>query len=343
MSLPPFYVRITPTRWGDVIGSSPEARIVAGGPIARAHHRTAYMSIEFISRLVGMVLLAFGGLVFGVRLADLAGEPPQLWGLVTSLIGALFGLVLTPHLTIRPVRSLYNYVNQLPPQQLVSGVVGLIIGLIIAALLTLPLSLLPPPYNAILPIAAAVICGYIGTAVLSLRRRDIFDLFGGRFARIGVGGMEQGILTASRQVLLDTSVIIDGRIADISQTGFIMGPMIVPRFVLAELQHIADSPDILRRNRGRRGLDILNRLQKSSLVPVQITDMDIEGVEAVDEKLVMLAQQMGCAIVTNDFNLNRVAEIQGVLVLNVNDLANAVKAVFLPGEDLRSSWQSGRE
>jgi uncharacterized protein YacL len=120
--------------------------------------------------------------------------------------------------------------------------------------------------------------------------------------------------------------------------------MLVPRFVLNELQHIADSSDMLRRNRGRRGLDILNKLQKDSLTPVRITDMDVEEVHEVDEKLIMLARQLSCPILTNDYNLNRVAELQGVPVLNINELANAVKAVFLPGETLRIKViQEGKE
>jgi uncharacterized protein YacL len=151
-------------------------------------------------------------------------------------------------------------------------------------------------------------------------------------------------LTPSRQVLLDTSVIIDGRIADISQVGFIMGPIVVPNFVLQELQHIADSADVLRRNRGRRGIEILNRLQKDAPVPVIITDTDFEDVDAVDEKLILLAKELQCAIVTNDYNLNRIAELQGVVVLNINELANAVKTVFLPGEEMEIEIiQEGRE
>jgi uncharacterized protein YacL len=136
------------------------------------------------------------------------------------------------------------------------------------------------------------------------------------------------------QILLDTSAIIDGRIADISQTGFISGALVVPRFVLNELQHIADSADTMRRNRGRRGLEMLNRLQKDATVPIEITDTDVEGIVEVDSKLVKLAQTLHCPIITNDFNLNRVAELQGVKVLNINELANAVKPVLLPGEDI---------
>ena len=128
--------------------------------------------------------------------------------------------------------------------------------------------------------------------------------------------------------------MIDGRIADISTTGFINGELIVPRFVLDELQHIADSPDVLRRNRGRRGLDMLNRMSKDSGTPVNVLDVDAKDVPEVDGKLVRIAKQLNCPIITNDFNLNRVAELQGVMVLNINQLANAVKPVVLPGEEM---------
>ena len=147
-----------------------------------------------------------------------------------------------------------------------------------------------------------------------------------------------------RTILLDTSVIIDGRIADIAHTGFLPGSLLIPRFVLNELQYIADSPDNLRRQRGRRGLDVLSQLQKEPNIPVQISDLDVEGVREVDDKLVILARQLRCPILTNDYNLNRVAGLQGVTVLNVNDLANAVKSVLLPGEPLNVRIiQEGRE
>ena len=147
-----------------------------------------------------------------------------------------------------------------------------------------------------------------------------------------------------RSILLDTSVIIDGRIADVSRTGFLQGSLLIPRFVLNELQYIADSPDSLRRQRGRRGMEVLSSLQKEPLMPVNISDMDVEGVREVDEKLVVLARQMRCPILTNDYNLNRVAELQGVQVLNINELANAVKAILIPGEQMTVQViQEGRE
>jgi uncharacterized protein YacL len=179
--------------------------------------------------------------------------------------------------------------------------------------------------------------------VMATRKHDIFTLIRGQLP-IRSESQESSKTNGPRPVLLDTSVIIDGRIADISRTGFIEGEMLVPRFVLNELQHIADSSDSLRRNRGRRGLDMLRRLQSESVTPVRITDMDIEGVRDVDDKLVLLAKQLHCAVVTNDYNLNRVAELQGVRVLNINELTNAVKALFLPGESLTVKIvQEGKE
>jgi uncharacterized protein YacL len=200
--------------------------------------------------------------------------------------------------------------------------------------LVLPLSRLPSPFGDILPAIGAIVFGYLGITVMILRSEDITDLLGGRWRKQPVVKAEAKA-DEPTPVLLDSSVIIDGRIADISQTGFIMGPMLIPRFVLNEVQYIADSADSLRRNRGRRGLDMLNKLQRESAVPVVITDMDIKSVRQVDDKLVQLAKQLHCPIVTNDFNLNQVAQLQGVKVLNINALANAVKVLVLPGEAIR--------
>src|SRR3990170_3687841 len=138
--------------------------------------------------------------------------------------------------------------------------------------------------------------------------------------------------------------LIRARIADVARTGFLPGAMVVPSFVLTELQHIADSGDGLRRQRGRRGLDILNRLQKDNTIAFRISDLDVEGVRNVDDKLVILARQLRAPILTNDYNLNRVAELQGVTVLNINELANAVKAIYIPGESLEVRViQEGKE
>jgi uncharacterized protein YacL len=184
----------------------------------------------------------------------------------------------------------------------------------------------------------------LGVAIFILRSHDIFSIISGRLiGHAGDGGAEADSLE-QRPILMDTSVIIDGRIADIARTGFLTGTLIIPRFILNELQYIADSPDSMRRQRGRRGMEIISQLQKVSTMLVRISDMDVEGVHEVDDKLVILARQLRCPILTNDYNLNRVAELQGVPVLNVNEVANAVKSVLLPGEALSVKIiQEGKE
>ncbi len=300
------------------------------------------MSLEFIVRLIGMVIFAVGGIYLGATLADLAQGSPELWASVFGLVGALLGIVITPFVSTRPVGAIRRRMTQVSAQTMIASLMGLVVGLVVAALLSFPLSLLPSPFGQLLPFVAAVVFSYLGVAIFVMRQNDILHMLRARFPASGEdGGGGNG---GGRRVLLDTSVIIDGRIADIGRTGFVAGPMLVPGFVLLELQHIADSSDGLRRQRGRRGLDILNRLQKDSSVPIQITDLDVEGVRGVDDKLVILAKQLRCPIVTNDYNLNRVAELQGVAVLNINELANAVKAVFLPGETLEVQViQEGKE
>ena len=295
------------------------------------------MNVEFLLRIVGMI----GFAILGWRIGDAlgGGSDALRFIIVLALAGAALGLIVTPWLTIRPYIWARRTIRQVPAQQLLAATVGLLIGLIIAALSAIPLSLLPQPLGSFLPFLSLVLFGYLGAWVMVMRERDFFAILGGRFGR---EGLARG--ASEKSVLLDTSVIIDGRIADISHTGFIDGTMMIPRFVLQELQHIADSPDSLRRNRGRRGLEILNKLQKESIVPIRITDLDVEEVHEVDDKLVRLAKNLHCPIVTNDYNLNRVAELQGIRVLNINELANAVRAVVLPGEGMRVRVvQEGKE
>jgi len=242
------------------------------------------------------------------------------------------------------VRSIRKALIRISAQSLMSGLVGLIVGLVIAALLTFPLSLLPYPLGRILPFLGVVLFSYFGISVFVLRQHDLFQAM--RYIPGRVAPVEEGQETAavSRSILLDTSVIIDGRIADIARTGFLSGSLLIPRFVLNELQYIADSPDNLRRQRGRRGMEVLSQLQKETTIPVRITDIDVEGVREVDDKLVILARQLRCPILTNDYNLNRIADLQGVSVLNVNELANSVKMVLLPGETLEVNIiQEGKE
>ncbi len=299
------------------------------------------MSIEFFFRLVGMVVMAILGWQVGITLSGGSTEAEIRYVLVLSLAGAALGLLLTPWVTTRPFRAIRQQLRQLPAQQLVAATLGLIVGLIIAALLAFPISLLPPPFGQVLPFLGALCFAYLGSAVMVMRQKDIFAVFSGRWSARERG---LGSPSDSRPILLDTSVIIDGRIADIAQTGFISGELLVPRFVLNELQYIADSPDRLRRNRGRRGMEVLRILREDAPIPVRITDMDIEGTRQVDDKLILLAKRLHCPIMTNDYNLNRVAELQGVQVMNINELANAVRAIYLPGETLEIEViQEGKE
>jgi uncharacterized protein YacL len=300
------------------------------------------MSAEFIVRIIGMVGMAVGGIYLGVYLGDMASGPRELWAAVFAMVGALMGLVVTPFLTTRPVRAIRSMAAGVSAQTMVAGLIGLIVGLIVAALISFPLSLLPAPFGSLLPFIGALFFTYLSVTIFVLRQNDIIGLLRSRLSTVVEDGGEGA--AGARNVLLDTSVIIDGRIADVAHTGFIFSPMVVPSFVLAELQHIADSPDGLKRQRGRRGLDILNRLQKEPGIPFRISDLDVEGARNVDDKLVILAKQLRCPVLTNDYNLNRVAELQGVTVLNINELANAVKAVYLPGENLQVHvLQEGKE
>lgn len=267
----------------------------------------------------------------GLGLTSKANWGNDLWVLVASLGAAAFGLLVTPYLTIYPLRRLAAWLKSQPAHVLVGGTVGLVIGLIISALLAPPLSFLPKPASMVLPLVAALMLSYLGAVVTASRGPEIWQSINSFLSRAPA---ETHRATSNGRVILDTSTIIDGRIADVSQTGFIPGTLVIPRFVLDELRHIADSPESTRRNRGRRGLEMLARLQKESRVPVNIADADAPDVVDTDAKLVRLARQWHCPIITNDFNLNRVAELQGVRVLNINELANAVKTIVLPGEEL---------
>ncbi|HWI54279.1 MAG TPA: PIN/TRAM domain-containing protein, partial [Desulfobacteria bacterium] len=206
----------------------------------------------------------------------------------------------------------------------------LILGLIIATLLGSAISWLGV-IGGILQTVITIMLGYLGLSVGTKRKEELLS-FIPRF------GKDKPTRTEARQSqlykILDTSVIIDGRVADICKSGFIEGTLIIPSFVLEELRHIADSSDLLKRNRGRRGLDILNKIRKELDVMVQISEQDFEDIAEVDSKLVKLAQILNGVILTNDYNLNKVAELQEVKVLNINELANAVKPVVLPGEEM---------
>ena len=300
------------------------------------------MSADFASRIIGMVIFAFLGARLGVDMASSVALPELATSTIFALVGLLFGLVLTPWITVRPVRLLSRTINELPMEVLFTGVLGLLIGLVLSLLLAYPLSLLGPPFGNLLPPLVAVLFGYLGMTMLSLRSREAW-----RFLNewLGIGRNPAFIGSgADRQLLLDTSVLIDGRIVDIAKTGFLGGTIIVPRFVISELHRVADSSDPQRRNRGRRGLEKLKELQSTPSIPFKIIEEEIDEQDEVDDKLIALAQKMNAPILTIDYPLNRVASAQGVMVLNINQLANAVRSAYIPGETFPIHIiQEGRE
>ena len=299
-------------------------------------------SVEFFSRIIGAILGAVAGGFLGYYIANLTGGEPTAFAVIIGMLGILTGLIITPYVTVRPIRYVRRSLIGMPAGRLVAILLGLFIGLVASALLAMPLSLLPDPFGQILPIILAFLLAYLSIVVLTARQHDLQALM--KNIRLNTTAAPSQETDNTNYILLDTSVIIDGRVADVSKTGFLQGTLLVPNFILLELQHIADSSDTIRRNRGRRGLDILSLMQSESPIPVQITDMDATEVREVDSKLVSLARHLHCPIMTNDYNLNRVAELQGVRVLNVNDLANAIKVTYLPGEQLRIKMiQKGTE
>jgi uncharacterized protein YacL len=296
-----------------------------------------------------------------------------------AVASGLVAVALALYIALVPYRWVRDQIRRAEVSDLVAAAIGLVVGLIVAALASTFLSQLTfLNLGRWLPTLAAILFAYVGIATAVLRKDDFTRMFAstlsaGRAARRAAreerdreredhdsgedhedhGREDHGRLRdrltrkgarQSDRILVDTSAIIDGRIADISETGFIFGNLVVPRFVLEELQHIADSADSMRRNRGRRGLEILQRLQREPAVAVEISDADAESIHEVDAKLVKLARQWHCPIITNDFNLNRVAELQGVKVLNINELAHAVKPILLPGEEMSIKiMQDGKE
>lgn len=268
---------------------------------------------------------------------DLSTYPAKysFLGIIT-LIPGLIGFIIAPWLMDRVVRMtgwIEHKLQRTPTQELVSGSVGLIVGLLIANLLASSVSGLPW-VGHYLPVALSVVLGYLGLSVGVKKREEILGYLS-IFPRFGSKERQSRVERQAQSFkVLDTSVIIDGRIADICKSGFIEGTLLIPAFVLEELQHIADSSDLLKRNRGRRGLDILNKIRKELDIVVQIDQRDYDDMSEVDSKLVRLCREINGHIVTNDYNLNKVAELQGVKVLNINELANAVKPVVLPGEEM---------
>ncbi|SMD14255.1 PIN/TRAM domain-containing protein [Sporomusa malonica] len=289
--------------------------------------------IPFLAAVVSEEFLTIG--VFGITMTTI------LSFVFGGLAGGIVGFLVAPFF----IKHLLNFtywvevrLNKMPGYDVLAGVLGLATGLIISNLLGS--AFLPIPIvGKYVPLLLSIILGYLGINVAIKKREELFNMFSALptlpwLSRDGKDRSKDKSGIPCQAKILDTSVIIDGRIADICKSGFIEGLLIIPVFVLEELQHIADSSDLLKRNRGRRGLDILNRMQKELQLNVHIDSRDFDDIAEVDSKLIKLGQLVKAKIITNDYNLNKVAELQGVSVLNINELSNAVKPVVLPGEEM---------
>ncbi len=300
-----------------------------------------------MTRNIRLLGAAIGGLVGTTLVIANQGTfeaAPGAAALIVAWVIAwpVLGFTLFPYLTVVPATRLIRSVQHLSTAEFVTAVVGLLLGLLMGLLLGAPLSAFPQPYGTWLPLGVSLFLG-LGMVGLTVAKRQDLLVAAEAIGLIRRVDAEADARRGEPHVVVDSSAIIDGRIADIAESGFLFGRLVVPRFVLEEIQHIADASDPLRRARGRRGLEILNRMQKDATTPVEIVD-DEAGEGEVDARLVELAKRYSRAILTNDFNLNRVAELQGVRVLNLNALANAVKPAVLPGEELRIRViQPGRE
>ena len=263
-----------------------------------------------LGRFLLLATFATGGFVLG--------SPKEIGGVIGLLAGAL-------------ILVLEALVAGSAPRQILSGTFGLGAGLTIAVLAAQGLPAMEVSSESAIRLGLALGLGWIGLAT-GARRSDSFSL---RHLRSDWEAKSDSAVAKITPKILDTSVIIDGRIAEIAEAGFMEGPLLIPQFVLVELQQVADSSDPLKRNRGRRGLDMLQRIQKNSVVAIEIVDRDFPGIKEVDHKLIELALQSSGKIVTNDFNLNKVAQLRGVKILNINDLANCLRPLVLPGEPMR--------
>ncbi|MGH2358399.1 MAG: PIN/TRAM domain-containing protein [Candidatus Limnocylindria bacterium] len=294
--------------------------------------------IQLLGALLGTIA-GFGlGLLLLARSGDLI-EPSNRPAFLTAFVVAslLFGYLAIPYVTIYPARRAIDVLADAGAGEFALGVGAIVVGLLMGLLLGIPLSQLEGTAGSLGPPLVAIGLAIVMLAA-TLYKRDVLVP---AFAGILPGARGRG---PSSRVVVDTSAVIDGRIVDIAHAGFILGTLVVPRFVLDELQRIADSPDALRRNRGRRGLEMLSALQKDPVTPVEVAEATYPEVGEVDAKLVAYARDHDAAILTNDFNLNRVAELQGIRVLNINELANAVKSVVHPGEEMKVRIiQEGKE
>lgn len=300
-----------------------------------------------LKRTIQLIFLLVGGaagVLFIPSLFEAFSFQPHRWidnpytaaAIGVIIFGILSMFLATP--TVRLIQWVENQLLKAPIFDLIFGTLGLVIGLFVAFLISFAFSSIEIRFiTSVLPIVLSVFLGYLGFQVGFQKREELMaSVFQWKTAEretIDKKGKKKSERTATKKVL-DTSVIIDGRIADVATTGFLEGVLIVPQFVLTELQHIADSSDSLKRTKGRRGLDILKLLQENERITVEITNKDYESIPEVDLKLVRLAKDVEGSVVTTDFNLNKVADLHGVEVLNMNDLSNAVKPIVIPGEKM---------
>ncbi|PLR84803.1 PIN domain nuclease [Bacillus canaveralius] len=295
-----------------------------------------------LKRIIQACFLIIGGTLGIFLIPDLLTlvSADNILFLNNGYVAAILGALIFYFISFWAIDYVVNFVRwfedslvKAPITDIIFGSVGLAFGLVLAFLIGFALNAIQVPVlNTVAPTVLTLLFGYLGFQVGFKKRDELLNLFANRKKK--PVDEEQDPHANNSLKILDTSVIIDGRVADICQTGFLEGTIVIPQFVLEELQHIADSSDALKRNRGRRGLDILNRIQKELAMKVEIYEGDFEEIQEVDSKLVKLAKITSGVVVTNDFNLNKVCELQNVSVLNINDLANAVKPVVLPGEEL---------
>jgi len=285
--------------------------------------------VSFIRLFVALIGWFFGFYLGASLLQVSQVTPVSNQVLVVFLLAtacAILGWLGAPYITVLPANAIAAQIRASSAGDLVGGAFGTGVGLLLALFLAFPLSFLPGDLGRFAPLIGAVILGLGGGAAGTIKRTElgtlVRDIRHGRQERVG-----------EERALLDTSVIIDGRVADVVKSGFIRGTLVVPRFILGELQHFADSSDGSKRERGRRGLEMLQKMQKEATVTIELVDTDPPGIGA-DAKLVSLARMLKVPIMTNDYGLNRVAELQGITVLNVNDLAKAVRPVVLPSDEL---------
>lgn len=274
----------------------------------------------------------------GLRVELFMKQPSKVLFLLFIIL--LFGIIfylITPGVykqVSSAIDGIEKNVQKFSAIELLFGTGGIIISLVIASLIGIPISGIHPIVGPIIFVLLDLIAAIIGAEIAIKKREDITVLLG-NLKKNNSKDKKNKNGNKNAPKVLDTSVIIDGRIFDICKTEFVEGPLVIPSFVLDELRHISDSADSLKRNRGRRGLDILNKIQKELEIETQIWEGDFPEIAEVDAKLLKLAQTLSGKVITNDFNLNKVAEFQGVPVLNINELANAIKPVLLPGEEMK--------